>query len=131
MSSTFKNCTNLTSITIPDIVTSIGDEAFYNSGLIIVNIPDNVTDIGNSAFRGCTNLASVTIGSGVTSIGSSAFENCSYLTSVTFKSTINADSFPPTAFIGGLRDKYLAQGMGTYNRSGDGTLYSPYTWIKQ
>ena len=79
----FYNCRSLTSVTIPDSVTSIGYEAFYNCrSLTSVTIPDSVTSIGNSAFDGCTSLKSVTIGSGVTSIGDSAFEDCTSLTSV-------------------------------------------------
>ena len=53
--------TNLTSIEIPSIVTSIGEHAFYNcSGLTSVTIPSNVTSIGLDAFHRCTNLTSVT-----------------------------------------------------------------------
>ncbi|WP_034101020.1 leucine-rich repeat domain-containing protein, partial [Flavobacterium psychrophilum] len=46
-----------TSITIPNSVTSIGEDTFAGcSGLTSVTIPNSVTAIGNSAFRGCTNL---------------------------------------------------------------------------
>ena len=49
----FNNCTGLTSITIPDCVTSIGRNAFDGcSGLTSITIPDSVTSIGNSAFYG-------------------------------------------------------------------------------
>ena len=54
-----------------------------------VEIPDSVTTIGNSAFSMCTGLTSVTIPSSVTSIGRNAFGACSNLTSVTFEDTSN------------------------------------------
>ena len=72
----FQNCSALTSVTIPDSVTSIGNSAFSGcSKLTSVTIPNSVTSIGNSAFSGCSKLTSVTIPDSVTSIGNSAFDN--------------------------------------------------------
>ena len=57
---TFGECTNLTTITIPDSVTSIGNYAFeYCTGLTDIIIPDSVTSIGSSAFANCTNLTDI------------------------------------------------------------------------
>ena len=73
----FWGCSRLTSIKIPNSVTSIGDRAFYNcSSLTSVTVPNSVTDIGDYAFQDCSSLTSVSIGNGVTSIGEHAFDGC-------------------------------------------------------
>ena len=72
----FRECSNLTSITIPNSVTSIGERAFYGcTGLTSVTIPNSVTSIGERAFEGCTSLISVAIGNSVTSMGENVFYN--------------------------------------------------------
>ena len=84
----FSNCSSLTSITIGNNVTSIGNFAFsYCSSLTSITIPDSVTSIGYCAFFDCSSLTSITIPDSVTSIGSSAFSDCSSLTSVFYKGT--------------------------------------------
>ena len=73
----FRGCSGLTSVTIPDSVTSIEGYAFDGcSGLTSVTIPDSVTSIGIYAFRGCSGLTSVTIPDSVTSIEGYAFDGC-------------------------------------------------------
>ncbi len=77
----FYEC-GLTSIKIPNSVTSIDSCAFYFCiGLTSVTIPNSVTSIGYGAFGGCS-LTSVTIGEKVTSIGDYAFSYCQSLTSI-------------------------------------------------
>ena len=79
----FKWCYGLTSVTIPNSVTSIEGATFAGcSGLTSVTIPNSVTSIGEWAFEGCESLTSVSIPNSVTSIGNSAFSDCSGLTSV-------------------------------------------------
>ena len=77
---TFHYCSRLTSVTIPNGVTSIGDEAFFGcTNLTSVTIGNTVTNIGNFAFCVCSSLTNVTIGIGVTTIGSEAFYSCTSL----------------------------------------------------
>ena len=84
--------TNITSIDIPDGVTSIGNDAFHWCyGLTSVTIPDNVATIGSSAFEYCYTIKDVVIGSGVTTIGEKAFLSCTALEEIWSK-----NSTPPT-----------------------------------
>ena len=87
----FRGCSGLTSVTIPNSVTSIGGGAFqYCSGLTSVTIPNSVTSIGGGTFGGCRGLTSVTIPNSVTSIGDRAFYGCSGLTSVTIPNSVTS-----------------------------------------
>ena len=87
----FYDCDSLTSVTIPNSVTSIGESAFSGcSGLTSVTIPNSVTSIGESAFYSCDGLKSVTIGNSVTSIGESAFYSCDSLTSITIPNSVTS-----------------------------------------
>ena len=91
ISRTFSDCHNLTSIVIPNSVTSIGVVAFYGCNrLTSITIPDSVTSIGGQAFEGCDGLTSITIPSGVTSIDYYAFRTCNSLTSITIPDSVTS-----------------------------------------
>ena len=90
-SSAFRDCSNITSVTISDSLTTIASQAFDGcSSLQSVAIPASVTSIGSSAFAKCSNLSSVTIPNSVTSIDSDAFSFCNSLTSVTIPDSVTS-----------------------------------------
>ena len=103
----FCNCHSLTSVTIANSVTSIGESAFANcSSLISITIPSSVTSISSCVFSNCGSLTSVTIPNGVTSIGSYAIVSCASLPSITIPNSVtNIDEFAFADCIG-LKDVY-------------------------
>lgn len=87
--SAFYGCSKLTNVTIPNSVTSINNFAFYKcKGLTSIIIPNRVTSIGDAAFSGCEGLTSITIPDSMTSINMGVFYGCSGLTSVTIPDSV-------------------------------------------
>ena len=85
---------NITSVMIPDTVTTIGDFSFYENSITSIIIPNTITTIGKYAFY-LNQLSSVTISNSVTSIGEYAF-NRNHLTSIEIPNsvtTIGASAF--------------------------------------
>lgn len=94
----FYGCTSLTSVELPENITSIPDGAFREcSSLTTVEIPETVTEIGRSAFEGSA-IQSVEIPATVNSIGSRAFKDCTSLTSVSMPE--NLYQISPQTFMG-------------------------------
>ena len=107
------DCVNLTSVSIPATVETIGEGAFYACGLTELTIPegvtvletwafnsntqlstlllpDTLTTIGVAPFANCSSLANVTIPDSVTSIGDYAFYGCTSLTSITIPDSVTS-----------------------------------------
>jgi hypothetical protein len=90
-SGVFNNCTNLTNVNIGNGVVSIGSSAFANCRRLPgIVIPDNVRTIGGFAFNLCTTLTNLSIGTGVTNIGSQAFQQCLALTSASIPANVSS-----------------------------------------
>ena len=88
-SSAFRDCSSLTSVTIPNSVTSIDDHAFSRcSSLTSITIPNSVISIGEAAFGICSSLTTVTIGNSVTIIDKNAFRECSGLKSIIIPNSV-------------------------------------------
>jgi len=85
---------NITSVSIGNSVTSIGEMAFYCcGGLTVMDFPNSLTSIGQSAFQSCNGLTSLNIPNSVSSIGRYAFERCSGLTSISLSNGLTAISY--------------------------------------
>ena len=145
--SAFKDCTKLTSVTIPSTVTTLGTWAFaacsalanvtigtnvtsiperaFNecSVLKAILIPDSVRSIGKDAFSRCWKLASVEIGNGVTSIGFAAFLSCDALATVSIGSSVR--TIEGWAFLGCSSLKsFTANPANTTYSSLNGVLFN-------
>ena len=112
----FKDCSRLTSLTLPVGITSIGYDAFaYCSGLTSLTLPAGITSIGEYAFYGCSGLTSLNLPAGITEIGESTFSDCSGLTSLTLPDGITSIGISAFAYCSGLTSLTLPAGITSIN----------------
>ena len=86
-SSAFKQ-TDIKTITLPNSITSLGDECFwFCSYLTSIILPNSITSLGNDCFGSCSNLTSIILPNRIISLGNGCFSSCG-LTSITFPNSI-------------------------------------------
>lgn len=109
-SQAFKWCQNLTTVTLPNTIEKIAEDAFYQSSISAISIPNSVRTIGSSAFGGCANLASANLPSDLITINYGLFLGCSKLTSINIPEhvkTIGGSAFSMT----GITTLELPEGL--------------------
>lgn len=106
--------------TILDGATDIVDSAFCYSGITSIDMPNTVTNIGKNAFYDCRELTNITIPNSVVNIGNSAFHGCSGLTSITLPATAIVEQY---AFIGCTAVSFVK-----LTGAGEMSVYSSKPW---
>jgi hypothetical protein len=105
---TFKNCSSLTTVSIPDCVTSIGSYAFSGCGSLTgMLLPANLTGIGEYAFENCYSLTGMTIPDSVSEMGESVFSNCYRITAVTLPASLEYLNLSIFSLYSGLMEVHV------------------------
>lgn len=106
---------NLTKVTLPSTVTSIGARAFVEcTALETINIPSAVTSIGEYAFSGDINLTKITLPANLKTLGSNSFEKTG-LTSITVPASIGALNGYSFSECDSLRTATIGVGKGSFD----------------
>ena len=105
-SGTFKDCDLLTSVILPQNLTSIGENAFNGcKSLTTIVLPNTLESINKEAFKNCASLTSITIPSHVGTVGANCFNDCKNLTSANVSDLL----------IEGIKGKYIFKGCDQLN----------------
>ena len=116
----FAECEGITSLYIGDSVNSIGIEAFSKCmGLTELVLPNSLTDIGLGAFSACKGLTEITLPNSVITIGASAFSSCSALRSITLSNSLTSIGNNSFGYCTGLTEISLPEAVKTI---GDGAF---------
>lgn len=121
---TFRGCKKLKKITLPNGITSIGLDAFAEcSGLSSINLPTSLKTLELGTFNGCSNLTEIVIPSGVTTMKADVFLNCTGLSQVVIPPGMV--EIAPSSFYGcsKLTSINVADGNPAFTNI-DGILYS-------
>ncbi|MFQ8923071.1 MAG: leucine-rich repeat protein, partial [Clostridium paraputrificum] len=108
----FKGTSSLTNVTLGKGITIIRRFAFSNSGITSIEIPDSVTTIERYAFNGTSSLTNVTLGNGLETIGNSAFEN-SGITSIEIPDSVTTIEDYAFNIASSLKNVTLGKGVTT------------------
>lgn len=125
----YLNGEKITSVTMPQGITTVQHTFCGFRDLVTVTIPDGVTSIGGEAFGYCSSLSSITIPDGVTSIGGDAFFYCSSLTSITIPDSVT--KIESSAFCRCTSLQSIAIGSGVTSINGKDDYYSPFSGCKK
>ena len=127
----FNGCSALMSIDLPEGLTSIGDSAFRSCGLTEITLPSTLKTLGASVFYQCKSLTEVSLPEGLTSAGEQTFQGCTSLKNASLPSTLQ--NIPNNMFSGcsALTNATIAEGVVSisenafYNCSGLQSLLIP------
>lgn len=108
----FRTCETLRSITLPEGITLLGNQAFMSCpSLVSVQLPSTLKSIGTDAFYGCTLLKEITLPEGLTTIGSGVFYECDSLTAMAIPDSVTELSWQVFTYCNNLESVTLSNNL--------------------